>query len=159
MCFRVNPKSTLFQRWICSMNQRWQIDAESTWISRRDVISTYINVESTLSVCWVLPVYLFTKPSFQSPLAPPFSIPQQFFTYPFFRAIIPTIYSKSSFSTSTIYPIQAVSRDLCARASCEDWHCFTLSLIPRSVDREHRAHNYLILISQAQKNWCIAGSL
>ena len=53
MCFRVNPKSTLFQRWICSMNQRWQIDAESTWISRRDVISTYINVESTLSVCWV----------------------------------------------------------------------------------------------------------
>ena len=57
MCFRVNPKSTLFQCWIWLMNQRWQIDVESMWIGyhvdrRRDVISTYINVESTLSVCW-----------------------------------------------------------------------------------------------------------
>ena len=57
MCFRVNPKSTLFQCWIWLMNQRWQIDVESMWIGyhvdrRRDVISTYINVESTVSVCW-----------------------------------------------------------------------------------------------------------
>ena len=42
--FRVNPKSTLFQRWIWSMNQRWQIDVESTWISRWPTSRRYFNI-------------------------------------------------------------------------------------------------------------------
>ena len=38
----------LFQRRISLLNQRgYDVDR------RRDVISTYFNVESTLSVCWV----------------------------------------------------------------------------------------------------------
>ena len=56
--FRVNPKSTLFQRWILSMNQRWQIDVESTWISgwptsRRyfNIYQHWINVECLLGKC------------------------------------------------------------------------------------------------------------
>ena len=46
---------TLFQSWIWSINQHWQIDVESTWYhvdQCRDLNSTYINFESTLSVCW-----------------------------------------------------------------------------------------------------------
>ena len=53
--FRVNTKSRLFHRWILSMNQRWQIDAESTWISRWsmsqryfDIHQRWINVECLL---------------------------------------------------------------------------------------------------------------
>ena len=59
--FRVNPKSTLNQwiemSWIVelSMNQRWQIDVESTWISgwvtsRRcfNIYQRWINVECLL---------------------------------------------------------------------------------------------------------------
>ena len=52
LVFRVNPKSTFFQRWILSINQRWQIDVESTWIwrwptSRRYfyIYQRWINVE------------------------------------------------------------------------------------------------------------------
>ena len=47
--FRVNPKSTLFQRWIWSMNQRWQIDVESTWISRWPESRRYFNIYQ----CWI----------------------------------------------------------------------------------------------------------
>ena len=42
--FRVNPKSTLFQRWIWSMNQHWQIDVEYTWISRWPKSRRYFNI-------------------------------------------------------------------------------------------------------------------
>ena len=42
--FRVNPKSTLFQRWILSINQRWQIDVESTWISCWPTSRRYFNI-------------------------------------------------------------------------------------------------------------------
>ena len=42
--FRVNPKSTLFERWILSMNQRWQIDLESTWISGWPMTRCYFNI-------------------------------------------------------------------------------------------------------------------
>ena len=50
-CFNVE-----FYRWInvdrSTLNQRgYHVD------QRRDVISTYINAESTLSVCWVWPVW------------------------------------------------------------------------------------------------------
>ena len=53
--FRVNPKSMLFQRWILSMNQRWQIDVELTWISRWRYFNRYqrwINVECLLG-CFI----------------------------------------------------------------------------------------------------------
>ena len=59
-CFRVNPESTLFQRWVWSMNQRWQVDVESTWISRWptsrryfDIYQPWINVECFLGCGWV----------------------------------------------------------------------------------------------------------
>ena len=40
----MNPKSTLFQRWILSINQHWQIDVESTWISRWPTSRCYFNI-------------------------------------------------------------------------------------------------------------------
>ena len=43
-CFRVNPESTLFQRWVWSMNQRWQVEVESTWISRWPTSRRYFNI-------------------------------------------------------------------------------------------------------------------
>ena len=48
--FRVKPKSTLFQRWILSINQRWQIDVELTWISRWPTSQRWINVECLLGI-------------------------------------------------------------------------------------------------------------
>ena len=47
--FRVNPRSTLFQRWILSINQRWQIDVESTRISRWPTSWRYFNIYQ----CWI----------------------------------------------------------------------------------------------------------
>ena len=41
------------------MNQRWQIDVELTCGYHVDVISIYINVELTLSVCWDALLKLF----------------------------------------------------------------------------------------------------
>ena len=86
--------------------------------------------------------YLFTKSSLQSPLTLPSSKPQQFFTSLFLRTIILTIYTKNIFPTSTIELIQAASRDQGARESCEDWHCFNLSLLPLSMGSYNRAHNH-----------------
>ena len=55
IAFRVNPKSTLFQRWVLWMKQCWQIDVESTWISRWptsrryiDIYQRWINIECLL---------------------------------------------------------------------------------------------------------------
>ena len=45
----VNPKSTLFQRWILSMNQRWQIDVEAMWISHWPTWRRYFNIYH----CWI----------------------------------------------------------------------------------------------------------
>ena len=59
---------------------------------------------------------------------------------------------KNIFPTSSIWPIQAAPRDQGARESCEDWHCFNLSLLPQSKDSDNRAHNHWFLIAQAQKN-------
>ena len=57
--FRANQKSTLFQRCFNVEFYRWINVDKSTLNQRgyhvdrcRDVISTYINVESTLSICW-----------------------------------------------------------------------------------------------------------
>ena len=55
--------------------------------------------------------YLLIKPSLQSSLILSFSIPYQFFTSLFLRTTIPTIYIKSIFPTSVIYPNKAASRD------------------------------------------------
>ena len=75
------------------------------------------------------------------------------FSPPYFlRATIPTIYTKNIFPTSSIWPIQAAPRDQGARESCEDWHCFNLSLLPQSKDSDNRAHNHWFLIAQAQKS-------
>ena len=58
--FIVNPKSTSFQRWILSMNQRWQIVIESTWISGwptsrcyLNIYQYWINVEYLLGICFM----------------------------------------------------------------------------------------------------------
>ena len=51
------------------------------------------------------------------------------------------------FSTSAIKPIQAASRDQWARKSCEEWHCFTLCLLPQIIGRDNRAHNHRFLIA------------
>ena len=60
IAFRVNPKSALFQRWILSMNQRWQIHIESTWVSGWPTSQRYfsiyqrwINVESLLGYRYI----------------------------------------------------------------------------------------------------------
>ena len=63
----VNLKSTLFQRWILWMNERWQIDVESTWLSgwttsRRcfNIYQRWINIESLLgeSRCFKVDVFI-----------------------------------------------------------------------------------------------------
>ena len=50
------------------------------------------------------------------------------FTSLFLRTTIPTFYNKNILPTSAISSIQATSRDQRARESCEEWHCFNLSL-------------------------------
>ena len=47
--------------------------------------------------------------------------------------------------------ISTASREQGARESCEDWHCFNISLLPQSMDSDSRAHNHLFLIAQVQK--------
>ena len=44
IALRVNAKSTLFQRWLLSLNQRWQINVESTWILRWPTSRRYFNI-------------------------------------------------------------------------------------------------------------------
>ena len=72
--------------------------------------------------------YLFTNSSITLTL--PSSIPHHFFTFLFLRTTIPTIYTKSVFPILAIYLILVLSRDQGARTSCEDWHCFDLSIFP-----------------------------
>ena len=95
--------------------------------------------------------YLLIKSSSQFPLTVPSSIPQQFSTSLFLRTSIATIYTKSIFPTSAIWPTPATSRDQGARESCEDWHRFNLSFLPESMDSDNRAHNHWILIARAEK--------
>ena len=78
-------------------------------------------------------IYFFTKSCLQSPLNLASSIPHQFFTSIFLGTTIPTIYTKNIFATSAVYPTKALSRDQGAQESCEDWHCFNLSLLPQSM--------------------------
>ena len=66
IAFRVNPKSTLFQRWILSMNQRCQIDVESTWISGWttswryfNIYQSWINVECLLGLFYFYSIFIF----------------------------------------------------------------------------------------------------
>ena len=37
------------------------------------------------------------------------------------------------------------------KESCEDWHCFDLFLLPRSMGRDSNTHNQQFLISSIQK--------
>ena len=66
--FRVNPKLTLFQRWILSMNQRWQTDVESTWIlgwptslHYFNIYQSWINVECLLCYTHIYIWFTFEK--------------------------------------------------------------------------------------------------
>ena len=59
--FRVNPKSTLFQRWILSMNKRWQIGVDSTWVSGWLTSRRYFNIY----LRWINIEYLLGHISFK----------------------------------------------------------------------------------------------
>ena len=50
----------MFQRWTLSMDQRWPIDVESTWVSRTDVV-TLLQAKSTLNQRWVFVASLHRK--------------------------------------------------------------------------------------------------
>ena len=61
------------------------------------------------------------------------SILQQFFISLYLHTTIPVIYTKNIFPASDIQPIQAVSQDKGATESCEERHCFNLSLLSESM--------------------------
>ena len=71
--------------------------------------------------------YFFRRSSLQSPLTLSSSITQQFFTSLFLRTIMPTIFTKTVFSTSNIQPIQAA-----------DLTVFNHSLVPQNMDNHNR---------------------
>ena len=47
---------------------------------------------------------------------------------------------------SNILPIQAASRDQGVMEYCENWHCFNLSLLPKSMDSHSRAHSQSLIL-------------
>ena len=89
-------------------------------------IYSFISANFHLSI---LP-YLFRKPSLQSSLKLPFSIPRQFFTSLFSSTGISRIPKQSVFS--------------------EDWLCLNLCLFPWSMDKKSKVHNHFFYIAQAQ---------
>ena len=99
-----------------------------------------------------IPPLLFHKIILAIPLLTlPASISHQFSTPLFLCTTIPTIYIKNIFPTSTIFLIQAASRDQRARASWMDWHCFSLFLLLlQSMDSDNRNHNQSQKISVLQ---------
>ena len=110
-------------------------------------------IRSSTSVNFHLPIHLclFTNSSLQSPLTLPSSIPHQFLTFLVLHPNIPTIKTKNVFPTSAISLIQVASRDQGVRTSCEDKHCFDLSILSKSMGSDNRTHNHWFLIAQAQK--------
>ena len=104
----------------------------------------------TTSVNFHLPIlpYLFAKSSLQSPVTSPSPILQQFFTNLFLH----TAYSHCNYLHQKYFPclnhftnasaIKSESRDQEARETCEYWHCFNLSLLPKIMEGDSRAHNH-----------------
>ena len=92
--------------------------------------------------------YLLAKSSLQSPVTSPSPTPQQFFTNLFLH----TAYSRCNYLYQKYFPclnhfintsaIKAESRDQEPRETCEYWHCFNLSLLPKIMEGDSRAHNH-----------------
>ena len=53
--------------------------------------------------------------------------------------------------TSTIQPIQVLTRVQWPRGCCEEWHCFNLYLLPWKMDKDNSAQNYWSCVTQARK--------
>ena len=53
--------------------------------------------------------------------------------------------------TAVFQPIQAARKTLWVREYCEKLHCFNLSLLPWSIDRNNSAHYYSSRIAQDKK--------
>ena len=92
--------------------------------------------------------YLFTKSSLQSRPTALSSIPWQFLTSLFLTVIVPTICTKNISLPQPFsqFRLREGNRESC-RESCEDWHCFNLSLLPQSMDSDisHTITNSLLL--------------
>ena len=59
---------------------------------------------------------------------------------------------KTISTTSANQPIHTATKTQWLKKSCEDWHRFSLSLIPGSMDRDNSARNHWFRIAQIQKN-------
>ena len=106
-----------------STNVRW------SFVFTTPLVHTTIGSVSTENLLLYLsqlsPLYLILTCSF-----PIFSsMPRQFLTSLLLRITIPTTYTKNIF----LIFLNISCRKFC-RESCEDWHCFNLSLLPQSMD-------------------------
>ena len=99
----------------------------------------------------ISPLYLFIKPSLQSPPRLPPSIPRSFSPPYFYRQS--SLQSPPQFlsPTSAIQQIQAVSRAQSVRKFCKDWHCFSLFLFSQTTEKVRGTYNHWFLIVQTQK--------
>ena len=127
-----------------STNVRW------FFVFTTPLVHTTIGSVSTENLLLYLsqlsPLYLILTCSF-----PIFSsMPRQFLTSLLLRITIPTTYTKNIFliflniSASRDQGARQSCRKFC-RESCEDWHCFNLSLLPQSMDSDTRITNSLLL--------------